>query len=203
MRLTVLIAALAFAAMPALANPPAPGKLTLEAITGDAPLSGPTLMKPQIAPDGSRVTFLRGRDAGNGCPWSCVPSATPASPRDGRPESASITGRTRPRFFTCRSLETHRSDAAVTRGGRVRAAHGCAAAASRTRTSDRAAHPPAPGRCGPSEEVNRNVGARPGRASAPVRASPLHRFGSIPNSSFFCSSLIGLPASGLTCFASA
>ncbi|TWG90984.1 dipeptidyl-peptidase-4 [Luteimonas sp. J16] len=61
MRLTVLIAALAFAAMPALANPPAPGKLTLEAITGDAPLSGPTLMKPQIAPDGSRVTFLRGR----------------------------------------------------------------------------------------------------------------------------------------------
>nr|WP_246123047.1 S9 family peptidase [Luteimonas wenzhouensis] len=48
--------------MPALANPPAPGKLTLEAITGDAPLSGPTLMKPQIAPDGSRVTFLRGRD---------------------------------------------------------------------------------------------------------------------------------------------
>ena len=62
MRLTVLIAALAFAAMPALANPPAPGKLTLEAITGDAPLSGPTLMKPQIAPDGSRVTFLRGRD---------------------------------------------------------------------------------------------------------------------------------------------
>src|SRR5690606_1636720 len=61
MRLTVLIAALAFAAMPALANPPAPGKLTLEAITGAAPLSGPTLMKPQIAPDGSRVTFLRGR----------------------------------------------------------------------------------------------------------------------------------------------
>ncbi|WP_425463195.1 DPP IV N-terminal domain-containing protein [Luteimonas wenzhouensis] len=60
--MTVLIAALAFAAMPALANPPAPGKLTLEAITGDAPLSGPTLMKPQIAPDGSRVTFLRGRD---------------------------------------------------------------------------------------------------------------------------------------------
>ncbi len=41
---------------------PAPGKLTLEAITGDAPLSGPTLLKPQIAPDGSRVTFLRGKD---------------------------------------------------------------------------------------------------------------------------------------------
>ena len=40
----------------------APAQLTLEAITGDAPLSGPTLLKPQIAPDGSRVTFLRGKD---------------------------------------------------------------------------------------------------------------------------------------------
>ena len=38
------------------------GKLTLEAITGGAPLSGPSLMKPAIAPDGSRVTFLRGKD---------------------------------------------------------------------------------------------------------------------------------------------
>ncbi|MGY0635177.1 DPP IV N-terminal domain-containing protein [Luteimonas sp. A478] len=38
------------------------GRLTLEAITGDAPLAGPTLMRPQVAPDGSRVTFLRGRD---------------------------------------------------------------------------------------------------------------------------------------------
>lgn len=37
-------------------------KLTLEAITGPLPLSGPTLMKPQVAPDGSRVTFLRGKD---------------------------------------------------------------------------------------------------------------------------------------------
>jgi len=64
MRLTALLtAALALASMPALADPPAPGKLTLEAITGDAPLSGPTLMKPQVAPDGSRVTFLRGKDA--------------------------------------------------------------------------------------------------------------------------------------------
>ena len=36
--------------------------LTLEAITGSAPLSGPTLTKPQIAPDGSRVSFLRGKD---------------------------------------------------------------------------------------------------------------------------------------------
>jgi len=36
--------------------------LTLEAIAGDAPLSGPSLVKPKIAPDGSRVTFLRGKD---------------------------------------------------------------------------------------------------------------------------------------------
>ncbi|CBA17477.1 DPP IV N-terminal domain-containing protein [Xanthomonas albilineans] len=38
-------------------------KLTLEAITGSKPLSGPTLMKPKVAPDGSRVTFLRGKDS--------------------------------------------------------------------------------------------------------------------------------------------
>ena len=38
-------------------------KLTLEAITGTAPLSGPTLMKPQVSPDGARVTFLRGKDS--------------------------------------------------------------------------------------------------------------------------------------------
>jgi len=38
-------------------------KLTLKAITGNAPLSGPTLMKPKVAPDGSRVTFLRGKDS--------------------------------------------------------------------------------------------------------------------------------------------
>ena len=37
--------------------------LTLEAITGDAPLSGPTLLRPRVAPDGSRVTFLRGKDS--------------------------------------------------------------------------------------------------------------------------------------------
>lgn len=45
--------------MPAAAQ--TPSKLTLEAITGDAPLSGPSLLKPKIAPDGSRVTFLRGK----------------------------------------------------------------------------------------------------------------------------------------------
>src|SRR5690606_18215972 len=42
---------------------PAPEKLTLEAITGSAPLSGPTLMKPQVSPDAARVTFLRGKEA--------------------------------------------------------------------------------------------------------------------------------------------
>jgi dipeptidyl-peptidase-4 len=44
-------------------NTPPAQSLTLEAITGDAPLSGPTLMQPKIAPDGSRVTFLRGKDS--------------------------------------------------------------------------------------------------------------------------------------------
>ncbi|KRG72116.1 peptidase S9 [Pseudoxanthomonas dokdonensis] len=39
-----------------------PQKLTLEALTGDAPLSGPSLMKPKTSPDGKRVTFLRGKD---------------------------------------------------------------------------------------------------------------------------------------------
>src|SRR3546814_8947267 len=38
-------------------TPASAERLTLEAITGDAPLSGPSLMKPKIAPDGSRVTF--------------------------------------------------------------------------------------------------------------------------------------------------
>jgi len=37
------------------------GKLTLEAIVGGTPLAGPTLMKPQVSPDGARVTFLRGK----------------------------------------------------------------------------------------------------------------------------------------------
>ncbi|MFY2763810.1 DPP IV N-terminal domain-containing protein [Arenimonas sp. MALMAid1274] len=38
-------------------------KLTLEAITGGAPLSGPSLMKPAISPDGKRVSFLQGKDS--------------------------------------------------------------------------------------------------------------------------------------------
>ena len=58
--LMTLTFAHAHAATPATATPAA-SRLTLEAITGDAPLSGPTLMKPQVAPDGSRVTFLRGK----------------------------------------------------------------------------------------------------------------------------------------------
>ena len=36
-------------------------KLTLEAITGSASLSGPTLNNAKISPDGKRVTFLRGK----------------------------------------------------------------------------------------------------------------------------------------------
>jgi len=52
----------ALAATPAAAHSvPAPGRLTLEALTGDAPLSGPSLVKPKIAPDGSKVGFLRGK----------------------------------------------------------------------------------------------------------------------------------------------
>ena len=63
MRLVALLAMTLAAATAAQAAPESGARrLTLEAITGDAPLSGPTLMKPQVAPDGSRVTFLRGKD---------------------------------------------------------------------------------------------------------------------------------------------
>ena len=59
MRSVLAAAALMIATSSALAaTPPASGGLTLEAITGDAPLSGPTLMRPQVAPDGSRVTVM-------------------------------------------------------------------------------------------------------------------------------------------------
>lgn len=57
MSLTTLPASV-LAASPAAAD----GKLTLDALTGDAPLSGPSLVKPKIAPDGSLVSFLRGKD---------------------------------------------------------------------------------------------------------------------------------------------
>lgn len=56
MRTLLLIAAMTLAPA-ALAE-----KLTLEAITGPTPLSGPTLVKPAISPDGARVTFLRGKE---------------------------------------------------------------------------------------------------------------------------------------------
>ncbi|GIX35737.1 MAG: peptidase S9 [Lysobacteraceae bacterium] len=38
------------------------GSLTLEAITGDRPLSGPTLAKVRFSPDGRQVAYLAGRD---------------------------------------------------------------------------------------------------------------------------------------------
>ena len=61
MRLAPILAAFGLAmTVPAHASAPAPQKLTLEAINGEVPLAGPSLMQPQIAPDGSRVTFLRG-----------------------------------------------------------------------------------------------------------------------------------------------
>ncbi|QGW66758.1 prolyl oligopeptidase family serine peptidase [Lysobacter soli] len=54
-------------ALPTLAAPAqaasTPIKLTLEALAGDAPLSGPSLMKAKVSPDGKRVTFLRGKDS--------------------------------------------------------------------------------------------------------------------------------------------
>lgn len=42
-------------------TPAAGQRLSLEALAGDAPLSGSSLTKPKIAPDGSKVTFLRGK----------------------------------------------------------------------------------------------------------------------------------------------
>jgi dipeptidyl-peptidase-4 len=43
-------------------TPGAPHRLTLEALAGDAPLSGPSLVRPKVSPDGTRVTFLRGKE---------------------------------------------------------------------------------------------------------------------------------------------
>ncbi|MGY1458569.1 S9 family peptidase [Luteimonas sp. A534] len=66
MRLLLATALMTLTLAPAHAAPPDASRtvpLTLEAITGDAPLSGPTLLKPRVAPDGSRVTFLRGKDS--------------------------------------------------------------------------------------------------------------------------------------------
>ena len=66
MRLLLATAAMTLMLSNAHAAPPDATRaapLTLEAITGDAPLSGPTLLKPKVAPDGSRVGFLRGKDS--------------------------------------------------------------------------------------------------------------------------------------------
>ena len=68
MRLPVVALSFAFTCLlpmtmlPAHASPPPAQKLSLEAIAGDTPLAGPALIQPRIAPDGSRVTFLRGSD---------------------------------------------------------------------------------------------------------------------------------------------
>lgn len=63
--LAASLLAMTLTAVPALAadRTETPVKLTLEALAGDAPLSGPSLMKAKVAPDGSRVTFLRGKDS--------------------------------------------------------------------------------------------------------------------------------------------
>ena len=45
-----------------IATPVHAEKLTLEAITGGASLSGPSLNNVKISPDGQRVSFLRGKD---------------------------------------------------------------------------------------------------------------------------------------------
>ena len=61
MRWPAFLVAVTFAMSAQAQMSPAASKLTLEAIAGDAPLSGPSLEKPAISPDGSRVTFLRGK----------------------------------------------------------------------------------------------------------------------------------------------
>lgn len=60
MPLIRLLAACALAMTLSSTHAAAPQPLTLEAINGEVPLAGPSLMQPRIAPDGSRVTFLRG-----------------------------------------------------------------------------------------------------------------------------------------------
>ena len=67
---TLTLAACGALALPAMSSTPAPTaattaatpqRLTLEAITGDTPLSGPTLVQPKFSPDGARITFLKGK----------------------------------------------------------------------------------------------------------------------------------------------
>ncbi len=66
---SLLIAALCGLATDAMSSTTAsssaatpPQRLTLEAITGDTPLSGPTLVQPKFSPDGARITFLKGKE---------------------------------------------------------------------------------------------------------------------------------------------
>lgn len=63
-RLAAALALLLVTSSPmSVAAPAAPARgLTLEALAGDAPLSGPSLLKPKVSPDGVRVTFLRGKE---------------------------------------------------------------------------------------------------------------------------------------------
>ncbi len=64
MRLAVTTLLMTLASTTFATTPLPPSRpLTLEAITGSAPLSGPTLVKPKVAPDGSRVSFLRGKQS--------------------------------------------------------------------------------------------------------------------------------------------
>jgi dipeptidyl-peptidase-4 len=60
--LSALIVSTALSLSPAAAQTAPPSGLSLEALAGDAPLSGPSLVKPKISPDGARVTFLRGKE---------------------------------------------------------------------------------------------------------------------------------------------
>lgn len=46
---------------PMMTNAQAPKKLTIEGLAGDVSLSGPSLNKPKISPDGSMVTYLQGK----------------------------------------------------------------------------------------------------------------------------------------------
>jgi dipeptidyl-peptidase-4 len=62
-RFAAALSILLVTASPISAAPTAPARtLTLEALAGDAPLSGPSLVKPKVSPDGARVTFLRGKE---------------------------------------------------------------------------------------------------------------------------------------------
>lgn len=60
-----LVLALALGAaltvQPMMSNAQTNSKLTLEGLAGDVSLSGPSLSKPKISPDGSMVTYLQGK----------------------------------------------------------------------------------------------------------------------------------------------